>query len=230
MRASNTLHQQIGYAGWLTTNAQYQGEKSALRRRWLELSTPVPLPFLANLHDGPALAVSVEQVRGSIPLDAATSGFINDLGAFLRRWDIAQLVTWDLPLAQGPLSAATLGLARGLLGPDQLVNTSPTWTDAPSHIDARQDIRETQQLGARQRGHTEDYPLTNLGPRANQVSTLETAFRMWVIEVTVRRRYGSPRGLVSRLEGAFTCLFEFGLDRVNQVRRCYAAFLTLDPG
>ena len=47
-------HQLVGYAGRLTFDPQYQGEKTALEARWKALDSPPALPFEAGGHVPPA--------------------------------------------------------------------------------------------------------------------------------------------------------------------------------
>src|SRR5262249_39924817 len=156
--------------------------------------------------------------------------FINDLGAFLRKWQLMQLSTWDLPVPQGPLNSVTLALAAHLLGPDQLVNTVPTYYDIPSGTDVRSDIRSMQREDARSAVIDPAHPVSDIGPRDGHGSSWENAFRLWLIEETVQQRYGRPRGLVPRLISAFATMLDCSAERIEQLRKLYKPFLSAALG
>jgi hypothetical protein len=137
--AAAMVHQQVAYAGWLTLNKDYQREKQTLFHRWLTLASGLTLPFFANTHDREPVCVAVVDPGAVLPADDAA--FIDDMGKFLRRWQVATLATWELPLPQGPLVGVPLGVARHLLGPDQVVTSLPNYYDTPSIVDLR---KETQ--------------------------------------------------------------------------------------
>jgi hypothetical protein len=221
------IHQQVAFAGWLTGNEDYQREKVDLNRRWVTLDALPALPFFANTHDQQPIAVGAVDAAQALPPEVA--GFLDDVGRFLRKWQVAQLITWDLPLPQGPLAGIPVGAARHLLGPDQVVSALPAYFDLPSQINTREEIRDMQRAAASALGHQAEHPLTDLSPRGENVSTLEAAFRMWLLERAARLRYGDRLGLVARLDTAFANIFRFSRYRVRQVRRRYSAFLSADP-
>jgi hypothetical protein len=142
---------------------------------------------------------------------------------------VAQLITWDLPQPQGPLTSIPVGTARHLLGPDQVVSALPTYYDTPSKVNIREEIRDMQRAAASALGHQTEHPLADLSARGENMSTLEAVFRMWLLERAARLRYGDRPGLVARLDTAFADIFGCGRYRVRQVRRRYRAFLRADP-
>src|SRR5262249_48658678 len=132
-------------------------------------------------------------------LPAAAVQFLDEAGAFLRKWQLSELVTWDLPLPQGPLSEIPLGVAAQLLGPDHVAFTHPSYYDIPSGTDLRGQVRDQQARVACDAGIGKDHPLTDIGPRDGRPSGYEAAFRLWLVEHAARQRYGERRGLVARL-------------------------------
>jgi hypothetical protein len=220
-------HQQLGYAGALTLNEdceEYRAERAALKKRWAALPIALPWPFHASTHDQTPLPSEPGsgQAQG---LPGVVSRFLDDLGRFLRKWQLMQLVTWDLPLPQGPLQDVPLGLARHLLGPGQLATTQPTYYDVPSDTDVRKRTRAQQRFAAGQAGVQARHPVTNLSARAGRASSLETAFRMWLITRTARGRCGSHRGLTARLASAFAGMFDIKDERVQELRKTYTSLL-----
>jgi hypothetical protein len=228
-RSGQTRRRLLGYVGYLTFHQRYQAEKRTLFERWLALPAPPPLPLRANLQDQPAITVHSGTPPPGDRLPDEVSLFLSDMGQFQRKWQLAQMVTWEFPMPQGPLLSVPLKMAAQLLGPDQLVSTSPVSYDAPSSEDEREAIRNQQKQAARMAGLSGDFPLSGLGGRGDDASAREDAFRLWLIEKTVRSRYGSPRGLVVRLMTAFEELLGCGQERIKQLRRLYLPFLGV-PG
>jgi hypothetical protein len=91
-------------------------------------------------------------------------------------------------------------------------------------MDVRAGVREQQAFAASEAGIL-DHPLDGLSPRAGRSSTPETAFWMWLVECTLRRRYGARPGMVARLERAFAAVFQLSWERVRQLRKLYYPFL-----
>src|SRR5262249_18605150 len=184
-KADNARHQQLAYAGWLTFNKQYQDEKRSLRSRWSSLSLPLPWSISANTVDREPLPVARDEVIPSNLLPAAEEAFLQAFTRFLRKWNVAKLVPWDLPLVRGPLESIPTGLARQLLGPDQVASFSPPYFDIPSRQNVREDVREQQASAARSAGIGNDFPLTDLSAHAGRPSDWEGAFRLWHLERAV---------------------------------------------
>jgi hypothetical protein len=226
-RGDDIRHQQLAYAGWLTFNHNYQHEKGGLQQRWTNLGVPLPWPLRASTADREPQSVASGEVSVSqiLPRDAVT--FLEEVSRFLRKWNVVQLVTWDLPLPQGPLAFISTGLARNLCGPDQVISVFPNYYDIPSRQVVRADIREQQEYAARAAGIGDDFPRNNLSPRASRSSELESSFRLWFFERAALQRYRGRRGLTSRLVESFSRLLGCSIDRVNQLRRIAAPFRSI---
>lgn len=218
-------HQLLGYVGRLTFDEQYRRDKAILEARWSSLPDRPLLPLNGNVADQPAIPiVSIERHRDRV-LGEEVERFLLDFGRFMRTWRLNQMITWDLPLPQGPLDPAPLGLQVTVLGPDHLATTIPSFYDVPSGVDVRGIIREQQGQAAKADGVEMEHPVTDASSRAGRASQYESAFRLWLIESTVRRRYGSPRGLVARLKPAFASFMGVSEDRVHQLRQLYSVAL-----
>jgi hypothetical protein len=218
-------HRLLGYAGFLTCNGEYQQEKGALYLRWSAFATLLPLPFHANAHGRVAIPVNRGPVDvRTLPLEDAKR-FLDDMSAFLRKWQLRQLVTWELPFPQGPLTSVPLSAASGVLGPSQTVTALPAFFDIPSTEDVREETRQQQQLAAHLARLDGMFPLTDVGARADRASSYEAAFRLWLTEETVRTRYGTRHGLTARLVDTFAKTLDLTLERIWQVRKKYKPFL-----
>lgn len=136
-RRGDISHQVLGYAGRLTFDGQYRGELAALKARWEGLSRPPQMPFTAGVATRPPTPVISPKAQDADVLPDDVAVFLTDLDGFLRKWQVARLVTWDLPEHRGPLAHVPLCLAAALLGPAQSVSTVPSYYDIPSHRDVR---------------------------------------------------------------------------------------------
>jgi hypothetical protein len=215
----------LAYAGYVTFHSDYQKEKEALRAMWRALSCRPAFPLVANVHD--QLPRPVPDTTCSVvePLPDNVVRLLQAVGTCLRKWQLNRLVTWDLPVPQGPLVDLPLRTALRLLGPDQIVSTIPAFYDLPARENEREARQSQQQFVARQAGLEGTFPISGLGGRGADPSTEESAYRLWVLENSVRSRYGSPRGMVSRLVAAFCTLLGCEENRVKQLRRLYLPFL-----
>lgn len=216
-------HQTLGCVGRLNFDLQYREELDALKQMWTCLSPSPPLPVGSAPLLGPKIPVpmGVEVSRCSLEVTA----FYDAYGRFIKKWWLASLVTWDLPLLQGPLPVHA-GAVSHLRGSDAPVYCYPSYYDIPSDEDVRKGIRQRQRREGREAGIKMEFPVTDASARGGSPSTLETAFRMWFIEETVCRRYGPVRGIKSRLEDAFSEIFPISRDRIKQIRKKYHNFLT----
>jgi hypothetical protein len=223
-------HQLLGYVGRLTFDDQYRSEKKALQDRWFNLGCRPPLPLVANALEEPTTQISPIHAKSEQDLSEETISFVQDAVQFMRKWQLNRLITWDLPLPQRPLHGVPLRLAYLLLGGDQPVFAVPSFYDIPSRTDVRTRIREEQERVAKAFGIKLEHPVTDISARKKKPSSYESAFRMWHIESTIRKRFGSSRGLVARLVPALGNHLRIHEDRVKQVRRKYARLLNQDGG
>jgi hypothetical protein len=225
-RTWRTIHHQLlGYVGCLTCDEQYGSERKPLRDRWLRTGCRPSFPLIANNLEKPTGSTTStrQDIDQSSSEEVAT--LMKDAAYFMRKWQLNRLITWDLPLPQRPLDGVPLRLARVLLGRDHPVFAVPSFYDIPSNTDVRTIIREEQERVAKAFGIKLEHPVTDISARKKNPSSYESAFRMWHIEDTVKRRYGTPGGLVERLVPAFCAILRVGEDRVKQLRKKYVRFL-----
>jgi hypothetical protein len=150
---------------------------------------------------------------------------MDEIGEFLRKYQLMELTTWELPYPQGPLADVPLDLARRLLGPGHPVSTLPAYYDVPSSQDVRQATRDQQQSAAGRAGLEGDYPVSKIGGHGDGPSAAEAAFRLWFIEQAVIGRYGKLHGLAERLGAAYYEIRGCESERVKQIRQAYLPFL-----
>jgi hypothetical protein len=222
-------HQQmLGYVGWLTLNKQYRDERSAIRDRWASLPDRPSLPIDANVADRPAEPVVSIGPDQEWVLGDEVAQVLTDFGRFMRKWRINRMVTWELPYPQGPVDQIPLGMAVLIQGPDHRVDIIPTYYDIPSNIDVRKAIRRRQKQAAAADGIEQAHPVTDTSPRDGHASRYESAFWLWFIEQSIRKRYGAPPGLVGRLLPVFADLINVSEYRVQQLRHLYKEALDVE--
>lgn len=222
-------HQTLGAAGRLTFDRQYRRELETLKQMWSCLSPKPRLNVGSATVLGPG--VRVPQVPGMERCSPEIAAFYDAYGKFIKNRTLASLVTWDLPLPQGPLPGHA-GAVVLLRGTDAPVDCHSPYYDIPSDEDVRKGIRQRQRRDGRDAGVEMEFPLTDTSARYDTLkkrylpSTFETAFRMWLIEETVCRRYGRVHGIKSRLQDVFSRMFGIASGRVNKITQIYHEFLT----
>ncbi len=90
--------QTAAYVGWLLTNSLFLAERDAMRLRWADaiqhLESFPPWPVSAS----PDAATPKAHKRKSKNL---VDEFVADWKAFLARWELQTMATWDLPEPNG---------------------------------------------------------------------------------------------------------------------------------
>jgi hypothetical protein len=144
------------------------------------------------------------------------------MSAFLSHYRLAALVSWELPLPQGPLDNVPVGLAAKLLGPNAPVRFDPSYPHLPgSDVDVGADRRRSQYLAAESDGLGAEHPESQIGRRGGRPSIHENAFRCWLIERALVRRYSGRRGFATRVQLAFEEVLGVGAERVIDIREVY---------
>src|SRR5262245_1452419 len=101
VKADGVRHQMVAYAGRLTFHKAYREEVKARRRRWDALEVKPPWPLVASTGDQQPIPVVPGWVCSSYQqLPPSTGQFLDEATKFLRRWQLASLASWDLPLPQ----------------------------------------------------------------------------------------------------------------------------------
>lgn len=219
-RLALTRRQLLGYAGLLAFDPGYRAERAALRNRWEQSGWRASFPLR-----GGALRTTLPDTPLREPLGGAAQAFLADLLRFLEKWQLAELVSWDLPLPQGNVTDIPLSLAARLVGEAHLIDCTPTYLNPPSEVELRAQLQSRQVQQAETAGIAQPHPVAAILGRGESPSGHELALRMWLVEHAVRSRYGSARGLVARLLPALAGEFGVSEDRVRQVRRLYQCWI-----
>lgn len=214
-RATPWRRRLLGYVGYLTFDRTYQAERDAIKSRWLALAIRPSFP----LYAAPSEAVAAGR-KPHTYLPEEVDRFLGDVAAFLRKWQLAGLETWELPHPQGPLSELPAGLVTQLLGADHILSAVPASFTVPSSEDERKSTLDRQREAARLLGLPKTFPVSGLGGRRDP-SLDEGSFRLWFVEQAVRSRHTLSRGLALRLKLAFIEMLGISEERIKQLRRHY---------
>lgn len=222
-------HQVLGYIGWLLANNAFSEELLHVKARWLEL--PDHLRFPVGLEEPCGWLWSEILPQTPTMRDKTTEfqQFHSQMCRFTEKWQLQGLLTWELPVPRSPLVYAKLADVR-FMNPSTLVVTWPFYYDLPSSDDLRQMLREAQRQAAMEAGHLEEFPITQTSPRHNNPSQYESAFRFWLIEHTVRSRYGDSRGMAASLVDGLTERFRISPARFKSIRKLFKHWLPSDQG
>ena len=212
------------YAGWLIGNRVFRDERDALRASWQELSEEMRTTGPFALPLGRLNYLTKEQ---RTPYAEVGGRFLERLEAFLARWSLTHMRTWDLPSPQGPLFAMPAPVVERLTGRTPVIDYYPPFYPVPSDHNLHQDVRDAQEREARELGLPGEFPPVKLGTRRGQDQELEeagyaTALRVYFAELAFRRRYGDQRGLRTRLQEFLQDEWGLSDKRIRQIRKLYA--------
>ena len=209
--ADDSTNRMAGYVGWLRSEPAYLKEVDQLSVQWHTLPAPerpsFPLGRPLKLMDLP------DDCTVAKP---ATAAFAQDLEAFLDKWGLMQLATWDLAWPQGPLLPNLLPPGAPAL-PRHGVHII-----LPLHYPLRGDdsllrlITQQQQQQAKSVGL--DSSLAGLPHHKAYAQMLNVMH----VEQIVRKRYGQgkrPNAFVTRLEEAMGAMLGCRADYVQKLRK-----------
>lgn len=244
---SQLCHQLLGYIGWLLINRAFCKELLELKETWLKLPDHQTFPCLVGWVWTENFKALLDEKHDTTDYRL----FHRDMCRFATKWQLHGLVTWEIPFPRVPLSYTTLHELNQLSPPTRttgllsmelerlqkliepspttattLVLTVPFYYDITSLVNFRQLVREWQRRAADKAGHHETgrskaFPVTETSGRNGRPSQYESAFRFWLIEHTIRLRYGHVRGMATRLENALTKQFGISPARFKAIRGLY---------
>ena len=197
-----------GYAGWLVVDQQFLSERDALASTWQTLPATQRPGFPLKR----SIAVS-DRPQGSQRASPGLTAFQAALDAFLDRWGLTKMATWDLPEPQGPLIPALLPANSPAMPSHGLHIVLPVHYPLTANDGLLRDIQQQQARLARD--NNLDASVAGLPHYEVLAQMLEVEY----LEQAIRRRYGRPGnrgGFVMALEAAIAA----GLNvRVNHVKR-----------
>jgi hypothetical protein len=203
-----------GYAGWLLTEPAFLDETRRLSDRWRGLPEPQrPLFPLGRTVQFPTTLSQTE-------LTPEADAFAADVPAFLDRWGLTRLATWELPEPQGPLLPNLLSPEAPALPRHGVHLVLPLHHPLQGDDGLLRRVLDLQRRYAREQGL--DDSLAGL-PHYKAYAGM---FDVLHLERTIRSRLRADhprRGIVGRMEEAIAAVLGGSLDQVRKFRKAIAA-------
>lgn len=208
-KASEVRERLKGYLGWLVTEPLFLEERNRLRTAWRQLPASQTPGF--PLQRVPRVLVPLPDTR---PAAELTAPFLATLDAFLSKWSLASLATWELPVPAGPLIPDLLPASGRALEQAVVRISLPAHYPLQGSDALLQEIREHQRSLAADQGIPD--PVGHMSHYIAYGQMFEVAF--W--EEVLRRRFEDLRlkGFVSMLEAAIASHLGISVDQVKKHR------------
>lgn len=217
----NFDHVCLGLSGDRLLDHGYREELHELRVNWEAQGCP------ALFGIGSAVFLAPESLKGrAIRNQALTPGrdaFYEHVAGFFRRWQLAEMRSWELIVPQGQIDCDTVSMVHSLRGGDALVSFQPAHLPQPNQNLLMEQADNLQREQRRADGFSNSSPAAGLWGRAGKPGEKARIFHMWFIEQTVRGRYPGLRGTATCLMDAFWVLFDknIGQDQLKKLRKQY---------
>jgi hypothetical protein len=222
------VHQRLmtGWAAFVSFRPDYRAEVAAVRTLWEGVADRPELP----MHIG-QVADAARQADASREPDGRAE-FCAAYLCLLRKWQLNRHVTWDLPVALDPRERMSLQTALHRFGPDWVVPIIPAYAAFPERADRAGTERAVRVRNAQTVGLPADAVDGELAGHEGKDHAPSHQLRMYLTELAVRSRHGSPRGLGVRLLAGLAKHLDVSVDRVKQLRKVYAHLFssTARPG
>lgn len=199
-----------GYMGWLVTDPEFLLARDELAAQWHalpETSRPYPIVRSLAVPKGPP-----ESGLASEPVAA----FQQMLNAFLDRWGLTRMLTWDLPEPQGPMLPSPIPADSPAMPKHGLHFVLPTHYPLTGTDDLLHQIQKQQANLAQEHGL--DATLAGLPHFEAYGQMLEVD----LLERTILSRYGKPkrpRGLVTVMERSIAEALGLSAHQVQKLRK-----------
>jgi len=209
--AAARTHQTLCHrAGQLFSMTPFVRDLARLKKSWSKLSNDVPFPLSRCLRvTNQGVAHDMDNIQG----------FFIEVRTFLNRWQLLNVVTWELVTPLGPLVDVPLNIKLNGLGDVTISQIYPSYWP------------ETQQGGVTARLQTPAADsLVPIIERVGENTIHQRAYEMRLAEIAYCARYApAPRGYVTRLIAAFANRFGVKASRMIQIRASYLQNLPLAP-
>jgi len=206
-----------GYVGWLRTELTFLQEVRGLAQRWQQLPSKERPSFpLGRPMPWP------QKPQGAVLATQGTIRFAQDLAAFLDRWSLMHLATWDLPNPQGPLLPNPLPEGSPALPGHGVHTVVPVHYPVLGLDDLPREIGRQQKQLAREAGL--DPSVAGLPHFAVYAQILNVIH----LEQIIVQRYGQgtrPKAFMTRMEEAIADVLDCGLANVKKLRKGISACL-----
>ncbi len=201
-----------GYAGCLRTEPAYLEEVQNLARLWNQLP-PKERPAFPLCR----VPTSPQVPKGAVRADVPTAQFVQELVAFLDRWSLMNLTTWDLPSPQGPLLPNVLPPNSPAMPTQGIHIFMPTYFPLQGDDDLHRHVLKQQQQKAKDQGL--DASMAGL----SHATAYERMHQVIHLEQTIVRRNARtnrpPPGFMTRVEEAIAAVLNCEVDNVKKLRK-----------
>lgn len=194
-------------AGELACTLAFLEEIEPLRQSWMALTNPVAFPLFRTR----LAAWKVEANRLPVRTASKLNAFLEATEAFLGRWDLQGMATWDLPIPVGHYERVPASVLVNLLGDPRISAVGSQHIPVP-----RKDVSDTT---AALSWVESKKPKKRVRVQAG--SLYEFAFEMKFWELAIRNRYGLRHGMTNLLLEAAQENFRVGRKRAEQIRHAY---------
>lgn len=213
-RAEDSVLRLIGYMGWLVTDPVFIECRDELAERWMALDAkhrPFPIQRAITVGERPE---GTEIVAGPV------AQYQRDLEAFLDRWGLMRMVTWDIPEPQGPLLPALLSADAQAMPQHGLHIVLPVHYPLTATDDLLRQIQEQQaQLAVQAKV---DPSMAGL----RHYKVYAQMFDVFLLEMIIRSRCERPsgnRGLVTTMEFVIAKTLDMSVGQVQKHRKAISA-------
>jgi hypothetical protein len=206
-----------GYAGWLVTEPPFLAAVAALKARWHRLPAG-QRPAFPLRRTAPTLGDADKAGPQTVPEEVA--GFAADRDAFLDRWGLIGMASWDLPEPQGPLFPSLLGVGAPAL-PGHALHLV-----LPLHYPLAHDDDLLRQILGLQRGLAADRGLDRTAAGLPHHGAYTTILEVEHWERVVTGRYGRGtrrRGFIGLVVEAVAEAIGREVDLVEKWRKAISA-------
>lgn len=221
---------QMVHAAWLIQQSEYWDGLTELKNRWRGIRDQVTFgEVTGSVAPLAALAIDARIGNGT---SKKVSKFHEDMWEFARRWNIAGLTTWDLPIPQGPLLGVPMSVVSlcrcqddssaafpGFIPPQRLFGDWKTVWQLPTPDPRRHSQTQSSRCSAK--------PCLQ-----NQIPTYALVLRVFLAELAVRSRFNGtlPRGMFAPLCGGLAKELGRNADHIRRTRSSIQVAFGTAPG
>jgi hypothetical protein len=198
-----------GYMGWLVTDPDFCEARDELVSQWNAMDEKQrPFPIERSVQ-------SDSSSQGDRTAGKAVAEYQVQLNAFLDRWGLMGMPTWDLPHPQGPMFPTSLPSDAPSIPQHGLHLVLPIHYPLTGTDELLRQLRQQQVQLARENG---------LDPSMAGLPHFEAYGQMLevdLLEMTIISRHGTPRprGFVTVMEHAIAETLDLSVNQVQRLRK-----------
>lgn len=213
-RALEVRERLKGYLGWLVTEPAFLRERDKLRSDWrrfpADQAPSMPLRRIPRTVQPGAEIVAVPE---------ALAGFLGAADAFLKKWSLAGLITWELPEPVGPQFPDPLPLHT------RAVDYAVVHIVLPAHYSLQGSDALLKEIRGQQRWLAEDQGIPDPVGHMSHYVAYGQMFEVAFWEQILRHRFEHLhlKGFVLLLEKAIASHLGISIPQVQKHRKAISA-------